>query len=129
MPAIFNFIYEDAPHPKILNFMKRLITSLLLLIPALFFAQSSNKGAFTGVVYDADKMPLSNATVQVQPGAIVHSASDKGVFLFENLTPGTYKAVFSFVGFATQEKTFGFAQEKQQNWTLRLSWNQKSCKP
>ena len=104
MPAIFNFIYEDAPHPKILNFMKRLITSLLLLIPALFFAQSSNKGAFTGVVYDADKMPLSNATVQVQPGAIVHSASDKGVFLFENLTPGTYKAVFSFVGFATQEK-------------------------
>lgn len=85
--------------------MKKVTTALLLLLPVLFFAQSNNKGIFTGIVYDADRLVLPNATVQLKPGEIIRSASDKGVFYFENLNPGSYTAVFSFVGFASQEKT------------------------
>lgn len=84
--------------------MKKIITALLLLLPGLFFAQSNDKGIFTGIVYDTDRLVLPNATVQLQPGGVIHSTSDKGVFNFENLAPGSYTAVFSFVGFASQEK-------------------------
>ncbi|MDZ4682171.1 MAG: TonB-dependent receptor [Saprospiraceae bacterium] len=106
--------------------MKKIITALLLFLPVLFFAQNSSKGAFTGMVYDADKLFLPNATVQLQPGGIIQSASDKGSFYFENLTPGNYTAIFSFVGFATQEKNIRIRAGETTSLNVHLDLEAKT---
>lgn len=106
--------------------MKKQITTLLLLLPALFFAQSSDKGTFSGVVYDTDRLPLPNVTIQIKPSGIVGVTSNQGVFLFENLTPGNYTAVFSFVGFASQEKAIRIHTEKTTQIEIILELEAKT---
>ena len=83
--------------------MKRLILIFALLFTVLTYAQK--KGAIVGKLTDkeANNEPLAFANVLIK-GTITGTTSDyDGLYALENLDPGTYTLVFSFVGYETQE--------------------------
>ena len=83
--------------------MKKYILVFLLLIPIFSFAQST--GSIVGKLIDKEynDEPLAFANVLIK-GTTTGTISDiDGLYSFEDLAPGPYTLVFSFVGYETQE--------------------------
>lgn len=105
--------------------MKNTIITLLLFLPVLLFAQSKNEGSFSGLVQDTDRLPLPNASIRLLPSGTIGASSDKGTFLFENLPVGNYTAVFSFVGYRTEEKAIRIRAGETNKLTITLELESK----
>ncbi|TXE17756.1 TonB-dependent receptor [Psychroflexus gondwanensis] len=83
---------------------KRLVI-ILSLISAIGFSQNSNKGTLVGKLLDKDlgNQSLPFANVQIK-GTLKGATTDfDGLYKIENLDPGTYTVVFSFVGYTSVE--------------------------
>ena len=84
----------------------RLFTLLFLMFSAcLTYAQDT--GSIVGKLTDKEynNEPLAFANVLIK-GTTTGTTSDfDGLYAFENLSPGTYTIIFSFVGYETQEIT------------------------
>ena len=83
--------------------MKRNILVFLLFIPLFSIAQ--NTGSIVGKLIDKEynDEPLAFANVLIK-GTTTGTISDiDGLYSFEDLAPGPYTLVFSFVGYETQE--------------------------
>ncbi|GAA4279961.1 TonB-dependent receptor [Gaetbulibacter aestuarii] len=83
--------------------MKKIILLLIVLITSFSFAQST--GSIVGKLIDKEynNEPLAFANVLIK-GTTKGTTSDfDGLYSFENLTPGAYTLIFSFVGYTTQE--------------------------
>ncbi|HRV55130.1 MAG TPA: carboxypeptidase-like regulatory domain-containing protein, partial [Mangrovimonas sp.] len=92
--------------------MKRLILIFALLFTVFTYAQK--KGAIVGKLTDkeANNEPLAFANVLIK-GTITGTTSDyDGLYALENLDPGTYTLVFSFVGYETQEVNVDVVADK-----------------
>jgi TonB-dependent receptor len=78
------------------------LTALLILTtcwtPALD-AQAS-KGSISGRTADSGGGILQGARIELQPGGAVVASNNQGQFTFTDVTPGAYKVIVSFVGFA-----------------------------
>lgn len=95
-------------------FSKRFIKCCIIIVTLLFLTISFSygqrlTGTISGVVQDEEGIPLPGATVQISSPALMggpHSqmTTDKGVFRFSNLPPGTYKLIFTLEGFQTFER-------------------------
>jgi iron complex outermembrane receptor protein len=89
------------------NHFKVLLISLLLSsVVGQLFAQS---GSITGMVFDENKQPISFVTVQIE-GTTKGAISDiNGKYVIENLSPGTYTVVSSYLGYKkfSKEVTVG----------------------
>ncbi|NUM44637.1 MAG: TonB-dependent receptor, partial [Anaerolineales bacterium] len=72
----------------------------LLLLPAVLFAQKSQKGTVRGNVYDkATAQPVAFATVQIE-GAAMGTATDvNGFFSIANVVPGAYNLKITYLGY------------------------------
>lgn len=83
--------------------MKQFLYIAVLFISALGFAQ--NSGSISGNLLDLEEgnAPLLYAKVLVKETGAEALSNDKGFFQFENLKPGTYTLVYSFVGYNTKE--------------------------
>lgn len=83
--------------------MRTLITISLLFFTALTFGQAA--GSIAGKLIDKEynDEPLAFANVLIK-GTTTGTTSDMdGLYIFENLDPGTYTLIYSFVGYETQE--------------------------
>ena len=82
----------------------RKITLLLILLSTAFLS-AQNLGTISGKLTDKDynNEPLAFANVLIK-GTTTGTTSDfDGLYKFENLDPGNYILVFSFIGYETQE--------------------------
>ncbi|MDX1317905.1 MAG: carboxypeptidase-like regulatory domain-containing protein, partial [Xanthomarina gelatinilytica] len=78
---------------------------ILLFVFTAAIAQAQNPGTLVGKLTDKDfnNDPLPFANVLIK-GTIKGTTSDfDGLYSIENIEPGTYTIVFSFVGYETQE--------------------------
>ncbi len=85
--------------------MRQILLGLALLFTITSFAQ--NTGSIVGKLIDKEfnDEPLAFANVLIK-GTTTGTTSDfDGLFQFNNLTPGSYILVYSFVGYETQEIT------------------------
>lgn len=83
--------------------MRTLITVCILFLTGLAYAQTT--GTIAGKLIDKeyDNEPLAFANVLIK-GTTTGTTSDiDGLYIFENLEPGTYTLSFSFVGYETQD--------------------------
>lgn len=85
--------------------MITIMAIFILLGSGNLFAQRLT-GRITGQVTDEDGTPLPGVTVEISSPQLlgaVHSqvTSEKGIYRFLNLPPGTYKIVFRLQGFTT----------------------------
>lgn len=83
--------------------MKKYILVFLVLIPLFSIAQTT--GSIVGKLIDKEynDEPLAFANVLIK-GTTTGTISDiDGLYSFEDLAPGPYALVFSFVGYETQE--------------------------
>lgn len=83
--------------------MKRIFSILICLVSTLTFAQQT--GSIEGKLSDKETgnqpLPFANVTIK---GTSKGTTSDfDGLYKLENLEPGTYTVVFSFVGYETLE--------------------------
>ncbi|WP_031427184.1 TonB-dependent receptor [Flavimarina sp. Hel_I_48] len=83
----------------------RAIYILLLLITTVFSAGAQEKGSIVGVLSDkeANGEPLPFATVQLKNTTKGGTTDFDGLYKIDNVDPGTYTLVFSFVGYETLE--------------------------
>lgn len=83
--------------------MKRILIVILSLVTSLIYAQST--GSIVGKLTDKEfnNEPLAFANILIK-GTTTGTTSDiDGLYQFEELAPGSYTLVFSFVGYETQE--------------------------
>lgn len=83
--------------------MKHLIYITVFLFTAFSFGQ--NTGLIVGKILDKEMndSPLVFAKVTIKEIAVEVTTDITGLFLIENLEPGDYTLVCSFVGYETQE--------------------------
>ncbi|MCB0447112.1 MAG: TonB-dependent receptor [Gelidibacter sp.] len=83
--------------------MKQFIIVFVLLTSSFIIGQTN--GSITGKLidkeYNDEPLPFANVLIK---GTTTGTTSDiEGLYIFENLNPGDYVLVFSFVGYETQE--------------------------
>ena len=84
--------------------MRHIYLFLLVLLGTLS-AQAQDKGSIVGVLSDKEvnNEPLPFATVQLQGTTKGATTDFDGLYQLENVDPGTYTLIFSFVGYETLE--------------------------
>ncbi len=85
---------------------------IALFIGFSIFANAQNK--VFGVITDIQKKPLSRVIILIPEIHKETISDDAGNFSFTNLPSGTFKIVFSFIGFETQTKTISVIQNEQK---------------
>jgi hypothetical protein len=83
--------------------MRSLKFLILFLITTVSFAQNTGSiaGKLTDKEFNDEPLPFANVLIK---GTTTGTTSDiDGLYIFDELEPGTYTLVFSFVGYETQE--------------------------
>ena len=83
--------------------MRKIILLFILVISTFSYAQNTGSivGKLTDKEYNNEPLPFANVLIK---GTTTGTSSDEnGLYSFENLSPGPYTLVFSFVGYETQE--------------------------
>ena len=78
---------------------------LLFILSTVLFSGAQNTGSVAGKLTDKEfnNEPLAFANVLIK-GTTTGTTSDfDGLYAFENLDPGDYTLIYSFVGYETQE--------------------------
>ena len=85
--------------------MKKFILLFILFTTVLSNAQSNSTGSLEGMLTDKEynNEPLAFANVLLKGTTIGTTSDFDGLYSFENIEPGTYTIIFSFVGYETQE--------------------------
>jgi len=108
-----------------------LVLGALVLVPVAMTARpgasstanapSEKPGSINGYVLDANKHPLPNATVRVEPGGIVVLTDRDGSYVASHLEPGNYHLEVSYLGFLTQSSdvTVGSGTSARLDFTLK----------
>lgn len=78
------------------------ILFVLFVLSALMNCVTAQKGSLSGVVKD-DKETLVGATVMIDKTTIGSSTDINGKYLIQDIEPGTYTFVFSYLGFISQQ--------------------------
>ena len=81
-----------------------------ILVTILFFTtlvSAQNTGSIAGKLIDKEfnNEPLAFGNILIKGTTIGTTSDIDGLYGFDNLEPGTYVLVFSFVGYETQEIT------------------------
>lgn len=83
--------------------MKNFIVFFALLTTSIIIGQNTGSiaGKLIDIEYNNEPLPFANVLIK---GTTTGTTSDiDGLYLFDNLTPGPYTLIFSFVGYETQE--------------------------
>ncbi len=85
---------------------------IALLIGFSIFANGQNK--VFGVITDNQKKPLSGVIISIPEIHKETISDDLGNYTFNNLPSGTFKIIYSLIGFETQTKVIGIIQNEQK---------------
>ncbi len=85
---------------------------IALLIGFSIFANGQNK--VFGVITDNQKKPLSGVIISIPEIHKETVSDDSGNYTFNNLPSGTFKIIYSLIGFETQTKVIGIIQNEQK---------------
>lgn len=85
---------------------------IALFIGFSIFANGQNK--LNGSISDNHNKPLSGVTISIPEIHKETISDDSGNYFFTNLPSGTFKIVFSFIGFETQTKSISVIQNEQK---------------
>jgi len=91
----------------------------LFFLPAILFAQNTDRTPVTGVITGPDNAPLAGATVTVKGTTIATSSNANGVYTIRANSSDIL--VFTFVGYERQEKAVG--KNSTVNVTLATAGN------
>jgi len=85
--------------------MKKIFLLLTLFFISASYAQESTKGTIAGKLMDkeisGETLPFANVIIK---GTSQGTTTDiDGLYSLENITPGTYTVIYSFVGYETLE--------------------------
>ena len=101
--------------------MKHFLLSLALLLTVNSIAQ--NTGSLVGKLIDKEfnDEPLAFANVLIK-GTTTGTTSDfDGIYQFNDLSPGTYTLIYSFIGYKTQEIVIEVVADKVTNVDVPMS--------
>lgn len=110
--------------------MKQLVLFIAFCCSALVFSQ--NSGSINGKIIDSqfNNEPLAFATVAVKGQKHLSTSTEiDGSYALENLVPGEYTIVFSFVGYETIEKTIVITETDALDVTVTMKANSLSLNP
>ena len=88
--------------------MKKIISILLLGFSAMLHAQNS----VSGTVTDAKSQPIKGVTINAPEIHKGTTTDENGKYTLNNLPNGNLKLTFSFIGFATQNKTISLQKKE-----------------
>ncbi|MFQ5583214.1 MAG: TonB-dependent receptor [Calditrichia bacterium] len=96
--------------------------SIVLLVLIIFPVNSNAQanGIIRGLVNDEEGNPLLGANISLE-GTILGSSTDEdGVYIIEDVPPGTYTVVASYIGYKTERQTVTVSEGATvtQNFTL-----------
>lgn len=101
------------------------ICSLIFLVPILFFGQDNCLYSFEAQVFDLhENTPLVDARVELLGSTKITSTTEKGVFVFSRLCPGTYSVLVSHPLCDAQEYNIQIPQKKEQIFKLEHHVNE-----
>ena len=115
-----------------IEYMRKILLSLLLLLPIAIVAQSG--GSVCGTVVDEkDKSALSFVTVALIPeGSTTPVAGcntdEDGKFLIANVKNGVYTLQFSFVGYKTENREVSISGRKNNIGTIVMKDDKRLLK-
>ncbi len=93
-----------------------LIIAFLLLIFTKLFAQSK----LNGIIYNSENNEVvSYANISIN-GQAVAVSNEKGQFSIENIKPGEYSVIISYVGYEILKKQIDIDENKIQNLEFKL---------
>ena len=95
-----------------------------IFIVCLFFTNlivAQTKGTLTGIITDKENKnaPLQFANILVKENSNTTTTDEKGKYSI-NLSSGTYKIVYSFVGYENIEKTISIVSNETLNQNISL---------
>ena len=100
--------------------MRLFILVLTLFSSAIMYSQ--NLSGINGQLFDAENNnePLAFATVSIKGSVQKTTANLDGTYSLEDIKPGKYVLVYSFVGYKTQEKTVEVTLDKTSNVNIKM---------
>lgn len=100
--------------------MKQYLLLILLFCTATIYSQNSS--SINGKLIDKEynNEPLAFGTVSIKGTVQETSADIDGTYVFENLKPGKYVLVYSFVGYKTKEKTVNVTADKNPEINVEM---------
>ena len=100
------------------TFRLRTLLSLLVLIPGLAWAQD---GRISGIVTDAvTGQPLPGVNIVIQELFIGSASAIDGSYQIENVAPGEYTLIASFIGFKNNQLTVSLSPGQQLELNVEL---------
>ena len=102
--------------------MRSLLTILTVICSFLSFQASAQKPgtSISGTIVTADKKPVSLASIQVKEAKKGTATNEEGNFTINDLQPGTYTLVISFIGLETIEKQVKVGGEQPLNLSIEM---------
>lgn len=92
--------------------MRQFIFVFILCLSAIMYSQNSS--SINGQLIDAEfnNEPLAFGTISIKGTVNETTANLDGNYSFENLSPGEYVLIYSFVGYETKERIVQVDSEK-----------------
>ena len=82
--------------------MKRLVTTICVFFPFIFFAQVT--GEIYGTIVDEKNIPVAGASVILENTTKGAQTDFDGKYIITNIEPGSYNLIASYIGYETQTK-------------------------
>lgn len=100
--------------------MRLFILVLTLFSSAIMYSQNSS--SINGQLFDAEfnNEPLAFGTVSIKGSVQKTTANLDGTYSFQDIKPGKYVLVYSFVGYKTQERTVEVALDKTSTVNITM---------
>lgn len=100
--------------------MRLFIFVLMLFSSAIMYSQNSS--GINGQLFDAEfnNEPLAFVTVSTKGSEQKTTADLDGTYNFQDIKPGKYVLVYSFVGYKTQERTVEVTLDKTSTINIKM---------
>lgn len=92
--------------------MRQFIFVFILLLSAISYSQNSS--SINGQLIDLEfnNEPLAFGTISIKGTVNETTANLDGNYSFDNISPGEYVLIYSFIGYETKEKIVQVASDK-----------------
>ncbi|MDR7211853.1 TonB-dependent receptor [Flavobacterium piscis] len=95
----------------------------MIVLLAFFSIGQAQNSQITGTISSENNEGVSYAAVSIKNLKKSTTATEKGYFEINNLTPGTYTLLFSAMGFSPQEKTVELHENEKLDLSVTLKEN------